>query len=121
MDWSTEELLQEALEDELSEHGTLLPPWVKFPRIPPFSVGWRRGDGEWFMMVWARWLESLEPAERLAYFRAHAPIPLDWQHFVAEALFPEDEDDLDRAMSRLAEAGLADLPRWRAFWEDEDL
>ena len=77
---TTEELLAKAVAAELAEHGTLVPPWAKYPQIPYGSIGWRMGSGEWYLWTWSTWWGGVSAADRDAY-RAKWPTPDEWADF----------------------------------------
>ena len=54
---ATDKLLDADIARELLTHGTLIPPWAKYPNIPRRSIGWRMGGGEWYRWMWHRWWE----------------------------------------------------------------
>lgn len=56
------------------------PPWVRFPDIPRFSIGWRMGAGEDYFVGFARWFQQLNAAKRDAYVLAN-PEPESWTGF----------------------------------------
>ena len=31
---------------DIDAHGLMVPPWVKYPNLPKWSMGWRMGQGE---------------------------------------------------------------------------
>ncbi|MGC4896943.1 hypothetical protein [Micromonospora sp. DT31] len=100
------ELLDAAVREQLDAHGRVLPPWRAYPQIEPFRIGWRMGDGEWYLMVWWHWWESasMDEGERIAYFRADEP-PREWLNWAAEQLWPGG-DFGEAGVRRLAEHGI---------------
>ncbi|MEV0398199.1 hypothetical protein [Polymorphospora rubra] len=53
MNDGTRELLDAAaVGEQLDAHGRVLPPWRAYPEIERYSIGWRVGNGEWYLMVW---------------------------------------------------------------------
>lgn len=56
------------------------PPWLEFSDIPRGSIGWRMGEGEYYLMNWDRWYKKLRGDKRLEY-RASYPEPLNWEGF----------------------------------------
>ncbi|HSD89158.1 MAG TPA: GNAT family N-acetyltransferase [Kofleriaceae bacterium] len=84
---TTDEQLDKAIAAELAAHGTLVPPWVKHPEIPRYSIGWRMGSGEWYAWMWGRWWERQDEAARTAY-RARWTTPEEWSDWWAD-----DQDD----------------------------
>ena len=117
--------MDEAIAAELGEHGAMLPPWRKYPDMHPYSIGWRMGGGEWYLMIWSRWAAGRSREEQVAYFRGYAPIPVEWADWVAGALgFDDDEDkedeDPEPGVVRLSELGLVDLEAWRRAWNEAE-
>lgn len=64
---TTDDQLDRAIAGELCDHGTLVPPWLKYPELPRGSIGWRMGCGEWYLWMWQRWWNLLDAAARAAY------------------------------------------------------
>ncbi|GAB4214526.1 MAG: hypothetical protein OHK0022_53180 [Roseiflexaceae bacterium] len=67
--------------DELAR--MLLPPWLAYPDIPPWSIGWRMGVGEHYLHRWNTWYYALSEQARRAY-REHYPPPEEWAPFYRE-------------------------------------
>lgn len=63
----TDRLLDADIARELLTHGTLVPPWSKYPSIPRRSIGWRMGGGEWYRWLWHRWWERQTAEVKAAY------------------------------------------------------
>jgi protein-tyrosine-phosphatase/N-acetylglutamate synthase-like GNAT family acetyltransferase len=88
------ELLANGIAAELAAHGTMVPPFIKHPNIPCMSIGWRMGDGEWYLWMWSTWFNALDPATRAAYLAEWEPkAPDDWVGWLDDA--PSDDDDED--------------------------
>ena len=63
--------------DLRDSQGDLLPPWLAFPGLPRFSVGWRTGRPESHLTDWTHWYLRLGEDERRKYRRRYrAPWPL---------------------------------------------
>ena len=73
------------------EQEFLLPPWVKHPNIPYFSIGWRMGEGESYIIVWQSWAKSMNESQLLIYFAQYKPIPVEWLNWVAYHFGFEDD------------------------------
>lgn len=91
-DWITKEI------SKLTEkYDAVPPPWVKFPNTHPYSIGWRMGDGESYMMVWHDWWDgrSMDEERAVAYFRKWPPPPrwLAWMIDKIWDLKPWDEPE----------------------------
>lgn len=63
----------------------LLPPWKKYPQINRFSIGWRMGEGEYYLMEWHKWYTKLTTKERKDYIEKY-PQPLTWFGFYKDYL-----------------------------------
>lgn len=86
-----EQWIEEAITKELAERKDLLPPWLKYPDIPKFSIGWRMGGGESYLMIWEAWAKKLDQSQLLAYFDRYKPIPVNWLNWVSY-FFGFDDD-----------------------------
>jgi hypothetical protein len=62
------------------ERGRALPPWVVFPDIERYSIGWRMGSGEDYWHAFAEWYSSLS-ATSWSNYRASYPAPEGWEDF----------------------------------------
>ena len=79
----------------------LPPPWIKFPEIAPFSIGWRMGAGEDYKFKFNGWLKTLSQDEKHQYQQLFAE-PATWRGYWDErlgegesALFIKDEFVID--------------------------
>src|SRR5947209_3828575 len=73
-----------AIRDDLTKDGPfdelkapLLPPWLKFPDIPPHSIGWRMGAGEGYLCEFSPWYRGLTAEGRRKYKEMYPP-PKGW-------------------------------------------
>ena len=63
--------------DLRDSHGDLLPPWLAFPELPRFSIGWRMARPDSHLTDWSQWYLNLDEDERRKYRRRYrAPWPL---------------------------------------------
>ena len=73
----------------------LSPPWEAFPTYERYSLGWRMGPGQSYMIDWHEFIEAL-PSDydtRLAYLRRHRPAPLNWCDELLAVLQPDRASD----------------------------
>jgi ribA/ribD-fused uncharacterized protein len=63
----------------LEEYETefFLPQWVAYPEIPPFSIGWRMGTGESYLMYYWKWRSKQSP-EALKEYDDYFTLPEEW-------------------------------------------
>jgi hypothetical protein len=75
----------------------LAPPWARFPTYERYTIGWRMGAGEDYLVRWWAFVTTLpaDEASRRAYLRRHPPAPFTWAERVAQVLRPRAADDGD--------------------------
>ena len=56
------------------------PPWLMYPHIHPYSIGWRMGYGEGYKYDFLDWLETL-PKDELEQFQLLFPAPRIWRGY----------------------------------------
>lgn len=56
------------------------PPWIAYPEIERYSIGWRMGYGEDYICKWSAWMKSLTEDERKAYQELF-PEPVTWKGY----------------------------------------
>jgi N-glycosidase YbiA len=71
-----DELTKDGPFDELKD--PLLPPWLKFPDVPPGSIGWRMGNGEGYLCEFNPWYRGLTVEGRRKYKEIYPP-PKEWR------------------------------------------
>ena len=62
----------------LKDKKIMPPPWLAFPDIERYSIGWRIGYGEDYIYRFGDWLDTLSPEERKEY-RSLFPEPITWK------------------------------------------
>lgn len=62
----------------LKDKKIMPPPWLAFPEIERYSIGWRMGYGEDYIYRFGDWLDTLSPEEREEY-RSLFPEPITWK------------------------------------------
>ena len=116
--------LEEAVAKELSTRDDLLPPWQKHPEIPRYSIGWRMGYGESYMMTWNEWARQFGQDQLVEYFRKYAPIPVEWLDWASDCLGHSVLDDIlagggeFEGIYWLEQQGLASFSEFKAWYEE---
>lgn len=64
----------------LEDKRIMPPPWIAFPEIERYSIGWRMGYGEAYIDKWGTWFESLTEEEVSAYQKLF-PEPVTWKGY----------------------------------------
>ncbi|WP_313181669.1 NADAR family protein [Lacrimispora sp.] len=54
------------------------PPWLAYPKIERYSIGWRMGYGEDYMIRFSTWWDTLSQEERTEY-QTLFPEPVTWK------------------------------------------
>ena len=72
----------------LQDKKIMPPPWMAFPEIERYSIGWRMGYGEDYIYRFGDWLDTLSPEERTEY-RSLFPEPVTWKGWW------DDEDSIE--------------------------
>lgn len=72
----------------LKDRCIMPPPWIAFPEIDRYSIGWRMGYGESYIGKWGAWFDSLTKEDVKAYQELF-PEPVTWEGYW------EDEDYCD--------------------------
>lgn len=67
----------------------LPPPWIKFPSMDPFSIGWRMGAGEDYKFKFNDWLKTLSQDEQRQYQQLFIE-PATWRGYWDERLSDDD-------------------------------
>ncbi|MGI0117907.1 hypothetical protein [Zooshikella sp. RANM57] len=85
------------MDETVEEFGYMPAPWVYQPNCHPYSIGWRMGRGESYMMYIFDWLssQSWSTRETAEYFIKQNP-PAAWLLWIYEVLFPVEESDYDK-------------------------
>lgn len=71
--------------NKLMNKKLLSPPWIAYPEIERYSIGWRMGSGEAYLDKWGAWFDALDNAEQEEY-QLLFPEPITWKGYW------EDED-----------------------------
>lgn len=64
----------------LEDRQLLPPPWIAYPEIERYSIGWRMGYGESYIDRWGVWFDNLTQDERNAYQELF-PEPVTWKGY----------------------------------------
>ena len=64
----------------LKDKKLLPPPWIAYPYIERYSIGWRMGTGESYIMKWGEWYDSLDAKEQQEY-QLLFPEPITWKGY----------------------------------------
>ena len=61
----------------LKEKQIMPPPWIAYPEIERYSIGWRMGYGEDYIVKWGEWYGKLNDREQKEYQELF-PEPITW-------------------------------------------
>jgi ribA/ribD-fused uncharacterized protein len=72
----------------------MAPPWIRYPGIPMFSIGWRMGYGEAYIKEFSNYQHDLSEKLQKEY-RLLFPAPITWQRYYSG---DEDEPEEDSTL-----------------------
>ena len=72
----------------------MAPPWLMYPNIGRYSIGWRMGYGEGYVIEFGDWFSALNMGEQNNY-RQMFPTPKGWLGWYEEEHLDEDIYDND--------------------------
>jgi len=109
------------LKKNIDKYGHVPPPWIFRPNSHPFSIQWRMGAGESYMMVYSTWLtNNMQSKDELIQFFKKYPAPPRWLGNVANSIWnlePMDETfDYSKYFTKLKEYGFEGTEKY-----EEDL
>lgn len=88
------------LADMLAKYGDFPPPWIYIENSHPYSMEWRVGSGESYIIAFGEWWEQQDKSfdQRINYFRKW-PAPPRWCGWMAEVIWDlepwESDDEFD--------------------------
>ena len=119
------EYYQKEVSQYLKEYGEVPPPWVIFTNTHPYSMFWRMGYGEDFLMIYYHWFEENIKTfeEKIAYFKKYSPPPR-WLENVVSAVWdiePWNDENFDYSpyFEKLKSYGFKDVDKFEADLNDE--
>ncbi|MGY6528537.1 MAG: hypothetical protein ACXITR_01280 [Cyanobacterium sp.] len=119
------EYYQKEVSQYLKKYGEVPPPWVIFTNTHPYSMFWRMGYGEDFLMIYYHWFEENIKTfeEKIAYFKKYSPPPR-WLENVVSAVWdiePWNEENFDYSpyLEKLKSYGFKDVDKFEEDLNDE--
>ena len=83
----------------------MAPPWAHLPHYHAFTIGWRMGQGEYYLIRWEDFLKGLGSGV-LAYLQRHDPAPFPWAERIWATLHPDDPFQIPAHRAELEGLGL---------------
>lgn len=62
------------------------PPWLRYPQYDRYSIGWRMGAGEMYMLAWRIWAEKRTGQQLREELARFAPLPEEWADWIASSI-----------------------------------
>lgn len=69
----------------------MLPLWIEYSYITRFSIGWRMGYGEDYLIKFSKWFDELNALEREQYIKKY-PEPIEWTGWYKDTIPDEFYD-----------------------------
>ena len=66
--------------NKLNDKKILPPPWIAYPEIERYSIGWRMGYGEGYIGEWGKWYSTLDRETQKEY-QFLFPEPVTWKGY----------------------------------------
>ncbi|WNJ17898.1 hypothetical protein [Pontibacter sp. G13] len=120
-----EEWYKSLYEDCIEKYNDVPPPWVMNPDTHPYSIGWRMGGGETYMMFFSEWFDETHVNEknRIDYFLKYPVQPryLGWLADFIWGLRPWEVEDFDYSLyfKKLEDLGFKGTKDYKEDLEDE--
>lgn len=120
--YSNEEWYKKEVEKYVSEYGEIPPHWVIFPNSHPYSIRWRMGGGETFVMVFSNWFEDNYKDEKtkVEFFHKYPPPPR-WLEIMASYIWentPMEEFEKSEYLQKMKDLGFAETEKYLSDLED---
>ena len=120
--YSQEEWYLREQKKYLSKYGEIPPHWIIFPDSHPYSIQWRMGGGETFVMVFTTWFEDnfKTESDKVAFFLKYPPPPR-WMEVMASYIWeeiPEVEFEKGEYLSKLKALGFYGTAQFRSDLEN---
>lgn len=119
-------MLQRDIDELVSQHGAVPPPWFYVENSHPGDIMWRMGGGEWHIMVFWQWWEQsgMDEAARIAYFKKWPPPPR-WMKWMSNAIwdlepFRQDYAPYFAKLEAVGFEGVADFEKDDENWFKRD-
>lgn len=123
-EFETSELYAKELKKIIDKFGDVPPPWIYSPTSHPYSIQWRMGAGETYMMIYSTWLNNnLNNKEELIEFFKKYPAPPRWLGTIANTIWnlePMDEHfDYSKYFKKLKEYGFGGTEKYKEDLSNE--
>lgn len=117
----------EGVKKYLDKYGEVPPPWAYVENSHPYSIGWRMGGGEGFLMILWEWesQQNMSFDEKVAYLHRY-PAPPRWYQWMVDFLWEELPYDMEvqdyiKYFERLNELGFKLSDQFEEDINREDL
>jgi hypothetical protein len=123
--YKQEEWFKSEVKKYIDQYSDVPPPWVFDRESHPYSVQWRMGSGETFIMVLSGWAEDClkTEAKRIEYLKKYPPAPrwLAWAADFVWDLEPWEAEDFDYTpyFEKLKELGFGGIAEYQSDLDDE--
>lgn len=121
-EYTKQEWYIKEVEHYMAKYGEIPPHWVIFPDTHPYSIGWRMGAGETFVMVFGNWWEdNFESEEEKIQFFLKYPPPPRWLEVAASCIWDiEIEGEFEKSpyLDKLKQLGFTGTDEYVKDLED---
>lgn len=112
------------LKRNIDKYGDVPPPWIFRPNSHPFSIQWRMGAGESYMMLYYTWLKNnINSKDELILFFKKYPAPPRWLGNMANTIWNlepmEESFDYSKYFTKLKEYGFEGVEKYKEDLSNE--
>ncbi len=106
----------------VSQYGEIPPHWIIYPNTHPYSMRWRMGGGETFVMVFSNWFEDnfKDEKNKIDFFLKYPP-PSRWMGTMASYLWsdvPMVDFEKSGYLKKIKDLGFEGTERYLADLDD---
>ena len=80
------------MKQEFDKNDLMVPPWLMYPHIRRYSIGWRMGYGESYIYKFGEWFTALSQDDQKMYQQMF-PTPIGWFGWYEEEIADDDNYD----------------------------
>ena len=108
----------------VAKYGDVPPPWIFRPNSHPYSIQWRMGAGETYVIVYWTWLnEKMKNESELVEFFKKYPAPPRWLGSMADTIWNlepmEESFDYSEYFDKLKQYGFEGFEMYKEDLSNE--
>ncbi len=115
---------KKGIDKYLTKDGDMAPPWAFNKNSHPYSIYWRMGIGEFYVMIFSEWFSKNIKSykERIEFFKKY-PAPPRWLGWMADAIWDletiDENFDYSQYFNKLKKEGFKGIEKYQQDLNDE--